>query len=222
MLKNITKYWPVISLIALSVVSMFNIGYFGAIGYHFIGIMDVTNIVYPFGLVFGIIVGAGVMFPGEQIEDLRDFAKHPRAEELVARLLKIAMPFLAGGFAIGLFLPSYISLMGLFSLYFGVVLLITYAMAGLQWLRYDKIHFRTVVFTVFATYLTVSFYGGYKAQSEAYYAKTTYEVVSKSGSFSGVRIVRTSSSGFLIAKPDRTIMFIPAGEVRYIATNGEL
>jgi hypothetical protein len=56
MLERLLKYWPVITVSALAVVSVFNIGYFSILGLHFIGVMDLSNIVYSVGLVFGLMI----------------------------------------------------------------------------------------------------------------------------------------------------------------------
>jgi hypothetical protein len=124
------------------------------------------------------------------------------------------------GFIIGLFNSQYISIMGLFSLYFAIALMIAYLAAAVSWLKYETLSIEWIVTLVFTTCLTVSFYGGYTAQQQAYYSKTKYSIVTKSGAFSDVRMVRTSSSGFLISS-EKIIMFVPAGEVRYIATLAE-
>jgi hypothetical protein len=44
-LDYLLKYWPLVTVAALALVSVFNVGYFGVIGMHFIGVMDLTNII---------------------------------------------------------------------------------------------------------------------------------------------------------------------------------
>ena len=51
MLDSLTKIFSVATLGFLFLMALFNIGYFYAIGFHFIGVMDISNVVYTFGLV---------------------------------------------------------------------------------------------------------------------------------------------------------------------------
>jgi hypothetical protein len=50
MLDGVTKILAVASAIAVVALSFFNIGYFSKIGFHFLGIVDLNNLVYAFGL----------------------------------------------------------------------------------------------------------------------------------------------------------------------------
>src|SRR5262245_57319689 len=50
MLERLTKALPLISLGAFTIFSIFNVGYFWHIGLHFIGVVDISNLVYSFGL----------------------------------------------------------------------------------------------------------------------------------------------------------------------------
>ena len=52
-MEKLVRYWPLLTVASLAIVSTFNIGYFSVIGIHFIGVMDLSNIVYAIGLVMG-------------------------------------------------------------------------------------------------------------------------------------------------------------------------
>jgi len=55
MLDVVAKMLPAAATIAVASLSMFNVGYFWKIGsLHFLGIIDWNNIVYSFGLAFGL------------------------------------------------------------------------------------------------------------------------------------------------------------------------
>src|SRR6476620_11829429 len=54
MLDVVAKMLPAAATIAVASLSMFNVGYFWKIGLHFLGIVDWNNIVYSFGLAFGL------------------------------------------------------------------------------------------------------------------------------------------------------------------------
>jgi len=49
-LDTVSRYASAISLAAIALLSIFNIGYFWKIGLHFLGLIDLTNLVYSFGL----------------------------------------------------------------------------------------------------------------------------------------------------------------------------
>lgn len=62
------SYLPAITGAALFVLSIFNIGYFSKIGLHFIGVMDLTNLVYSLSFIVAIMTGSlGVFFWGDYL-----------------------------------------------------------------------------------------------------------------------------------------------------------
>src|SRR5690242_7124422 len=103
MLERLLKYWPIIAAAALAIVSVFNIGYFTIIGLHFIGVMDLSNIVYAIGLVFGVMIVPIVMFPENLIETFRDVASSRDAPAKLNKAAKFASFVLVLSFAVGLF-----------------------------------------------------------------------------------------------------------------------
>jgi|ERR1700733_12428852 hypothetical protein len=52
MLDTVTKIFSIVTLAVLYLMALFNIGYFYVVGFHFIGVTDISNIVYSFGVVF--------------------------------------------------------------------------------------------------------------------------------------------------------------------------
>src|SRR5262249_13689158 len=54
MLDIVARILPAAATIAFASLSVFNVGYFWKIGLHFLGIVDLNNIVYSFGLTFGL------------------------------------------------------------------------------------------------------------------------------------------------------------------------
>src|SRR5258705_6089135 len=103
MLELLLKFWPVVTVAALAVVSVFNIGYFTTIGLHFIGVMDLSNIVYAVGLVYSLIIVPIVMFPDNLVEALRDIANSKDAARNINRVMKFVPLGLGILFGIGLF-----------------------------------------------------------------------------------------------------------------------
>jgi hypothetical protein len=85
---------PSISVAALVLVSIFNIGYFSNIGLHFLGLIDLTNIVYSVGLVFGGLVVA-INLLATMLEVILKLAKDEAATTAVSRWLLVALAALA-------------------------------------------------------------------------------------------------------------------------------
>lgn len=74
MLPTILQYTTQLSLAAFALVSIFNIGYFSRIGLHFLGLVDLTNIVYSFAIVLAVLLALLQIFTGDVIENLRGYA----------------------------------------------------------------------------------------------------------------------------------------------------
>jgi hypothetical protein len=63
--------------------------------------------------------------------------------------------------------------------------------------------------------LAILFAGGWIAEREALESEVLYKITTKDTEYNNVRLVRTSSSGFIISR-DRQIIFLPAGEVKSV------
>ena len=53
MFGKMTTAIPLLSAIALAILTVFNVGYFSKVGLRFSGIVDLSNMVYSFALAFG-------------------------------------------------------------------------------------------------------------------------------------------------------------------------
>lgn len=220
MLDNIQKTLALVTVGAVVIVSVFNLGYFSEVGMHFIGVMDISNIIYPVAFVFGILLGACFWLTGDLFGRLGNFAKRQDAEIILYKIGRVILFVSTTFFAVGLFLPRYFSVLGLFSICFSVSCLFGYAYGFIVWKRTGTISAQVAFSLVVFTLITTTFVGAYYAQQQAYYAKTTYDFVTKTDTYSGARIIRASSSGFLIAR-QRTIIFVPMGEIKSVTTIGE-
>jgi hypothetical protein len=67
MLENYSKYVPLLTLITLAIISAFNIGYFWKVGVHFIGVMDLTNVIYSFALLFPFVIVLAFLFTSDLV-----------------------------------------------------------------------------------------------------------------------------------------------------------
>jgi hypothetical protein len=61
--------------------------------------------------------------------------------------------------------------------------------------------------------------GGLIAKRQVSSNDVHYDIISKTGTFSDVRMVRSSSSGFIFSQLGR-VMFVPMGEVRLVSATG--
>jgi hypothetical protein len=204
MLERLLKYWPIIAATALAIVSVFNIGYFTIIGLHFIGVMDLSNIVYAVGLVFGLMVIPIMFFPDSLVATFKVIASSPTA----ASNLNKAMKFVTFGifllFAVALFVHQrYISITGLFAVTFLLGLIAFSAYAYMMYLHTNDIPTRAVVSGVAFGLFTLWWIGAAVAYHEAFGTKTLYKVTTKDVSYDNVRLARSSSSGFIIAQEKR-------------------
>jgi hypothetical protein len=216
MLERMMKYWPLITVGAVAIVSVFNIGYFTIVGVHFIGVMDISNVVYAIGLVFSMMIVPIVFFPDNLLEVLRDVGQSKNARAKIHRFVKFSTFGIAILFTIGLFVHQpYISITGLFALDFVLGCVVFTAYAYMIFIHEGKLSQR-VMFAGAAFYVfTIYWVGAAVAYHEAFGTKTLYLVTTKDATYDKVRIARSSSGGFLIAQEKRVI-YIPSGEVKSI------
>ena len=211
MLDTVSRYQSVISLAAIAFLSIFNIGYFWKIGLQFLGLIDLTNLVYSFGLALVALsvtggVGAFVFFKSSSLH--RAFAGvviggaismwgiirfYPRTIE----------PQLAenGAILLGFVVSS--------AAFFGLIHL--RRQGGGKWNSGGQV---AMVFCLAAT----TFQAGVFTAAIELSDRFTYSLNTKSGIIENVRIIRSSSSGFIVFFNEK-IMFVPQGEVRGIESS---
>jgi hypothetical protein len=226
MLDRLAKAVSTVTIVGLYLTAVFNIGYFYNIGYHFIGVIDVSNVVYTFGLVvlflilFLIVVGAliaGGIAVYEQTLLWSQKVRQVLGVLLALVVLVVVVVFLlliipernteANLSATTLILP-------LGGLAVGVV-------AYLKWKK-DGSSFPDWRLT-FASFILISAgmiaVGGLIAKLQVSSDEVHYDIVSKTNTFSDVRILRSSSSGIIFSQLGR-VMFVPMGELRLISATG--
>jgi hypothetical protein len=72
---EILKLIPQISVAAVALLSLFTVGYFSKIGIHLLGVIDVTNLVYSFGLAFGFVAFVVAVVNADSAKLLRKAAE---------------------------------------------------------------------------------------------------------------------------------------------------
>jgi hypothetical protein len=217
MLETVTKYWPVLTVVALSAVSVFNIGYFSIVGLHFIGVMDLSNVVYAVALVFGMLIAPLVMFPDGLVDRLKELSSDDNFDRRVNKGMKIAALVLGLSFTVGLFIHRpYISITGLFAIYFVAAYIVYAAYSYATYLHYDDISVRAAFGLLATGMFTILWVGAAVGYNQAFGTSTLYKLTTKDAEYDKVRLVRSSSSGFIITR-GKQVIYVPSGELKSIA-----
>jgi len=217
--NSISALWPSISVAALILVSVFNIGYFSNIGLHFLGLIDFTNVVYSIGLVFGGLVLA-VNLLATALEILAKLAKTEKATKVISRILLIILGTLATIASVWLFMQPLTSSENT-EAYVAILLSLIFIWAVAKpILRYQSaggIIFSEIMFGLVAAVSADFAIGRAVAEKQLFQHIQLYTFSTKSGVVYGVNLIRSSSTGFIVAK-DRTISFISKDEVKAITS----
>jgi hypothetical protein len=221
-------YLPAISILAVLILSVFNIGYFSKIGPHFIGVMDITNLVYSFSFVVSILAGSlGFYFWGGYVEAIiKNAGDIAGRKKIIWVILAFIGASLLGIAGISYFFPDLAPkhvaverMIATPSVVFAIVML---AMDHADFKKEGKIGvsagFSSLAFAVLAIY----YVGRAVAEHEIYSAKTTYNFTLKEAAEPLVgKILRASSAGFLIFT-DKRVTFIPQSEIKQVKATDEL
>jgi hypothetical protein len=190
-------------------------GYFYLIGYHFIGVMDLSNVVYPVGLVLCLVIPATAFIPLDVVEQVRQAAKQPDAMTKFYGPMKVVFGIIMAFFTISLFFTDrFLSVMTLFAICFSASTLFGMIGAYIAWQQ--RMSWTVLAAPLGAGLLTILWIGATFAQHEALYSKRTYKFQTKEAEYPEARIVRASSSGFIISH-DKKFIFVPSSEVKQIS-----
>jgi hypothetical protein len=179
--------------------------------------MDLSNIVYSVGLVFGLMIVPIMMFPDNLIAAFKEIASSQRAMLKLNTAMKFVTAAITLFFAVGLFAHRpYISIVGLFAITFLMGLLAFVAYSYMMYLHTGVLPARVAVAGIAFALFAVSWVGGAVGYHEAFGTSTLYKVTTKDTAYDNVRLARSSSNGFIIAQ-DKQIIYIPSGELKSIA-----
>jgi len=232
-LDFISRYISPISLALVTTAAIFNVGYFWKIGIHFLGIVDLSNLVYSFALattfVFAWVQVAYWVTPTE-----------PSSLNLTAIAIVGAAISLTG-FMFGseifhdAIIEDFVTLLGLMIIGVGALAFIRMRYAAEGSLEVGtKVRFKlwgaevraevsgpfTIALAALVFFGTI-FQAGIWTSDLALINPKTFSVTTKDGRLQNARILRASSSGFLIAA-DQRIIFIPQGEVKEVKSSTDL
>jgi hypothetical protein len=225
MLKRFSELLPAVTAAALIVTALFNIGFFNSVGIHFLGVVDLSNVVYTFGLAFGLILSVAILVGQSALEahgkHNPDFVKQFSQFTTVSLIVKIAL-------IVAVILPlipqfrehmaPYASIVGYYLSIFFITALMCANRAYLAYRAEKKMLVGEVASSLGFTVVTVFLAGAYIAHQNIF-ELTTYTVTTKNGTtLNQARLVRSSSSGFLVAT-DGAIRFLPSGEITEIKAN---
>ncbi|WP_315775582.1 hypothetical protein [Bradyrhizobium sp. SZCCHNR1053] len=218
-LERISKHWPIFTAIAIAIVSLFNIGYFMPIGIHFIGIVDITNIAYSFGLVIVLILLLGPTIFGVIQESgpsvMAQLRKRGIGAKVFAALLILSAPLgMMAGHIYGVTLPSAIVWVAAISIYMAAFSYDDLVSAG-------SVNSSGIFFSSWAAMLFFVLIGAWVCTLQMK-SSEVFEVATKERVFADAKILRSSSSGFLIYVNDR-VAYIPSSEIKsVVALTGPL
>jgi hypothetical protein len=204
-IDNLSRYVSTISLAIVSTLAIFNIGYFWKIGIHFLGLIDISNLVYSLGIALT------ALSIGAAITTLVARVKMRWLQLLLAALgatlsiwgiihfqPRTLDPQLPQNFAIliGFILP--------WAAYTSRVIALEGAprWSNLAWIALG--------------WWAVIFQAGICQVSVELADRFMYIVNTKTGVIENARILRSSSAGFLLAVDGR-ILFIPQGEIKAVS-----
>jgi len=105
--------------------------------------------------------------------------------------------------------------MGLFALWFMAASIVSAAYFYVSWQATHELHIPSVCVFVLLVATAVMWTGGWAADHEALAGVFLYKVTSKDTVYDNARIVRASSSGFLISS-NRKIVYLPTDEIKSI------
>jgi hypothetical protein len=205
MIDFLTRYVSAISLAIATTLSLFNIGYFWKIGLHFLGLIDLSNLVYSLGvsltvLSIGVLVTASVVRFGIST-----------ARQVTIALLGVAMSLW------GIVHVNPRTLDPQFAE--NAAILVGFLLSGAAFAskvlsQPELANWRNLAFLALG-WSTIAFQAGACQAAVELSDRFKYIVSTKSGVIDNARIMRASSSGFLLAVDGR-ITFIPHSEIKEV------
>jgi len=223
MLERFNVLLPTISIAALAALSIFNVGYFWRIGLHFLGVIDLSNIVYSFGLA-AVILGMLAFFVPSIVRHFSKISSQISARSARQMIFLVKVIYLIGG-ALGWFalfgpktyLQSHLSQDAVMLL---VGVLGLFGLVTQWWLKFSVLGDKNVAEISFIAMFTIGtiFLAGSVVSDLQLSSIDTYDVTTKTGVLQKTRIIRSSSTGFILFVDGRAL-FVPGSEVLLLKSN---
>lgn len=223
MLDIVARILPAAATIAFASLSTFNVGYFWKIGLHFLGIVDLNNIVYSFGLTF--VLWMVLIFVGLNWVDILSEPVSETSVRHSTRTSKFVTWIGAALFVLGLATPEQladeiyrvgVTLIGLILLWgaWSVRPFLDYKTSGIA-----KAH--DIAFLVLLPFLIFYYAGTFVAAWQMTQSNTYTITTIKSASIENARLLRTSSAGVILLAEEK-ILFIPQSQIAQIKSTPKL
>jgi hypothetical protein len=207
MIDFITRYVSAISLAIATTLSIFNIGYFWKIGLPFLGLIDLSNLVYSLGVSLTVL-SIGVFVTSWVIR--KSAGSTPK--QLVIAAVGVAL----STWGVMKFTPRTLEPQFLENAAILIgFLLSASAFAGRVWDQ-RAWHWRNLTVLVFV-WTAIIFQAGVCQAVLDLTDRFKYVVSTKSGVIDAARILRTSSAGFLLFA-DGKVRFVPHGEIKDVTS----
>lgn len=211
---------PELSVAAVLLTAIFNVGFFAEVGLHFIGTMDFTNFVYSFALVFSILF-AFFQSTFSFAHDFLRLSADPQKAWLKLRVwYLVALGVIVAVYGGAMFAPTrYVPNLLLITNPLGQttfwwLLAIMQIVAGYLWVKLGIFTLADVGYVAFPIIAAVAALGKSVAYNQIF-STQRYTVVTHSSTINHAALVRTSPAGFLIAF-DGTMAYYPTSEIRSV------
>ncbi len=223
MLERFNTLLPTISIAALAALSIFNVGYFWRIGLHYLGVIDLSNVVYSFGLI-AVVLAMLAFFVPSVVRHFSKISSQISARAARRMILTVKVIYLIAGILawFGLlgskhYLPSHLSQDAVMLLAF---MLGIFGLFSHWWLRFSVLGEKNAAEISFIALFIAGtiFQIGLLVSDLQITSIDTYNITMKSGRLQNARIIRSSSSGFVLFV-DNHSMFVPQSEVLSLTSN---
>jgi hypothetical protein len=219
--KSVIGRLPQVSVVAVVLTAVFNVGYYQEIGLHFIGTVDFTNFVYSFALVFGVLLG-GLQTIFSIVDASLKFSASPEAAWTKLRKPgSLAFGLIGGAMLLLGSLPADYTPISFprignpwWSVLVSTTAAVPYLMAAHLWLKLNILTLFDVGSVLFMIGYGL-FSWGQAIAHEQVFSTRVYKIITHDSVIDGATLVRSSSAGFIIAL-DGKIMFLPSAEIRQI------
>lgn len=216
---HVVKMVPLLSVMTLAVVAIFNIGYFSEVGLHFIGIVDLSNLAYSFGLLLPAVAGLWWLAFSDIPTNLLSMTRREDAPEKFKRfVLRFLLPIFGVSVAAGIaanYFYGWEPTWGTYGLLAVIVSFIFLVGAKVRFHRNKEVAWDDVGIILMSALIAISLFGRAAAYNQVHRQKDTYTFATRDVDLLNVRIVRSASSGFLVVVAKR-LMFIPKEQIKFI------
>lgn len=225
---------PALSVLSVALLTLFNVGYFSKIGIHLLGLVDVSNLVYSFGLAWGLVSIVFIFVNGDTAKWIRDLAQE---DGFIRFLLKgwkyFALPLLIVSPLLQAlprhpWVPTLVHKEAFWPITLFIAVLWLSAIVYVRHLKDQDVFGIEIAGVALLSSFLIFFSGRAQAEFELTSSdRNLYTLTMKetdktpAKSLKDVRVVRSSSSGFIVAIEDH-VSFVPKDEVSWVQSQRKI